>query len=79
VPLFADQPSNAQRITALGAGLTADPASVRAAVQRVLAEPAFRLAAGRVALEARTLPSIDEAPAALEALVASERTSKAAG
>ena len=72
VPLFADQPYNAQRIAGLGAGLTAgseDPASVRAAVERVLAEPAFRFAAGRVALEAQGLPSIDAAPAALEGLV----------
>ena len=71
VPLFADQPYNAQRIAGLRAGLTArseDPASVRAAVERVLAEPAFRFAAGRVALEAQGLPSIDAAPAALEGL-----------
>ena len=38
------------------------PRSVRAAVERVLAEPAFRFAAGRVALEAQGLPSIDAAP-----------------
>ncbi len=72
VPLFADQPYNAERIAGLRAGLTArseDPASVRAAVERVLAEPAFRFAAGRVALEAQGLPSIDAAPAALEGLV----------
>ena len=72
VPLFADQPYNAQRIAGLRAGLTAsseDPASVRAAVERVLGEPAFRFAAGRVALEAQGLPSIDAAPAALEELV----------
>jgi UDP:flavonoid glycosyltransferase YjiC (YdhE family) len=82
VPLFADQPHNARRIAALGAGLVAhadDPASVRAAVERVLAEPAFRVAAGRVAREAQALPSIDEAPAAIEALVSRERTSTAAG
>jgi UDP:flavonoid glycosyltransferase YjiC (YdhE family) len=82
VPLFADQPYNARRIAALGAGLAADsgaPASVRAAVERVLAEPGFRVAAGRVALEAQALPSIDEAPAELEALVSRERTSTAAG
>ena len=41
---------------------------MRAAVERLLAEPAFRVAAGRVALEAQGLPPIDEAPAALEAL-----------
>jgi UDP:flavonoid glycosyltransferase YjiC (YdhE family) len=81
VPLFADQPFNAQRIAGLGAGLTADsedPASVRAAVERLLGEPAFRVAAGRVALEAQGLPAIDEAPAALEALVAGIREERAA-
>jgi UDP:flavonoid glycosyltransferase YjiC (YdhE family) len=73
VPLFADQPSNARRVARLGAGLAAgaeDPASVRAAVERLLAEPAFRVAAGRVALEAQGLPAISEAPAAIEALAA---------
>ena len=81
VPLFADQPYNAQRIAGLRAGLTArseDPASVRAAVERLLAEPAFRFAAGRVALEAQGLPAIDDAPAALEALVAAGREERAA-
>jgi UDP:flavonoid glycosyltransferase YjiC (YdhE family) len=73
VPLFADQPSNARRIADLGAGLTAgahDPAEIRAAVERLLAEPAFRIAAGRVALEAQALPPVDAAPAALQALAA---------
>jgi UDP:flavonoid glycosyltransferase YjiC (YdhE family) len=79
VPLFADQPYNAARVAALGAGVATDPTGVRAAVERVLAEPAFRAAAGRVALEAQGLPPIDAAPAALEALVSRERTSTAAG
>jgi UDP:flavonoid glycosyltransferase YjiC (YdhE family) len=78
LPLFADQPDNAGRIADLGAGLAADPGSVPAAVERVLAEPAFRAAAGRIALEAQALPSIDEAPAALEALVADARAASAA-
>jgi UDP:flavonoid glycosyltransferase YjiC (YdhE family) len=75
VPRFGDQPDTAERIAALGAGLVVreqDPAAVRAAVERLLAEPAFRVAAGRVALEAQGLPSIDEAPAALEALTAAQ-------
>ncbi len=73
VPLFADQHLNAGRIADLGAGIAVegqDPAAVRAAVERLLAEPAFRAAAGRRALEAQGLPSIDEAPAAVEALAA---------
>ena len=81
VPLFADQHHNARRIAALGAGLAVDaqdPAAVRAAVERLLAEPGFRVAAGRVALEAQALPSIDEAPAAVEALAASAREQRAA-
>lgn len=81
VPLFADQPFNAQRIADLGAGLAADaqdPAGVRAAVERLLAEPAFRVAAGRVALEAQSLPPIDDAPAALQALAADGRQRRAA-
>jgi hypothetical protein len=59
VPLFADQHHNARRIADLGAGLAVDakdPATVRAAVERLLAEPAFRVAAGRVALEAQGVP-----------------------
>ena len=81
VPLFADQPYNARRIAGLGAGLAVDeqdPAAVRAAVERLLAEPAFRVAAGRLALEAQALPSIDEAPAALEVLAARARAERAA-
>ena len=76
VPLFADQPHNARRIADLGAGLAADahdPAGVRAAVERLLAEPGFRVAAGRVALEAQGLPPVDAAPAALQALAAQAR------
>jgi UDP:flavonoid glycosyltransferase YjiC (YdhE family) len=81
VPLFADQPDNARRIEALGAGLAADksdPAAIRAAVERLLEEPSFRLAAGRVALEAQTLPPIAEAAGALEALVEEARGRRAA-
>jgi UDP:flavonoid glycosyltransferase YjiC (YdhE family) len=81
VPLFADQPHNARRVAALGAGLVADaqdPAGVRAAVARLLAEPAFRAAAGRVALEAQGLPPIDAAPAALQALASAARRVRAA-
>jgi len=81
VPLFADQPYNARRIAALGAGLAADAqdaAGVRAAVERLLAEPSFRVAAGRIALEAQGLPPIDDAPAALQALASDARRRRAA-
>jgi UDP:flavonoid glycosyltransferase YjiC (YdhE family) len=81
VPLFADQPHNARRVAALGAGLAADaqdPAGVRAAVARLLAEPVFRAAARRVALESQGLPPIDAAPAALQALASAARRGRAA-
>jgi UDP:flavonoid glycosyltransferase YjiC (YdhE family) len=81
VPLFADQHLNAGRVAELGAGLAVegqDPVAVRAAVERLLAEPAFRVGAGRLALEAQALPSIDEAPAAVEALAAAARERRAA-
>jgi MGT family glycosyltransferase len=81
VPLFADQPDNARRIAGLGAGLAADaqdPAGVRAAVERLLAEPAFRVAAGRIALEAQGLAPIDDAPATLQALATDARRRRAA-
>jgi UDP:flavonoid glycosyltransferase YjiC (YdhE family) len=69
VPQFADQPDNAARVAALGAGLTvgsgeAAPATteeVRAAVTRVLGEPSFAAAAGALAAEIAALAEVDEA------------------
>ena len=81
LPLFADQPYNAQRVEELGAGLIADwqtPATERAAVVRLLEEPSFRIAAGRVALEAQTLPPIDLVSEALAGLAADARERRAA-
>ncbi|MPZ79849.1 MAG: glycosyltransferase [Actinophytocola sp.] len=80
VPQFADQPENASRVAALGAGLRVgdfgmvaeapppDPAAVRSAVLRVLEEPPFREAAGRVAAEIHALPTADEMVPELEGL-----------
>jgi UDP:flavonoid glycosyltransferase YjiC (YdhE family) len=73
VPQFADQPDNAERVAAVGAGLAvgggeAAPATageIRDAVDRVLTEPSFRHAAGRLAAEVRALPPVDEAVALL--------------
>jgi UDP:flavonoid glycosyltransferase YjiC (YdhE family) len=75
VPSFADQPRNAERIAALGAGvaLPDGPAGLAAAVRRVLDEPAFRAAARRVSAEIAALPPVDEAPAALERSLALPR------
>jgi UDP:flavonoid glycosyltransferase YjiC (YdhE family) len=69
VPQFADQPINAARVEAIGAGVrvgmggtaTVDAESVRAAVLRVLSEPRFRLRARRVAEEMAALPPADDA------------------
>ena len=68
VPLFADQPHNADRVAAVGAGLALagpDPAGLRTAVERVLAEPDFGRAARRIAGEIAALPPVDAAVAAL--------------
>lgn len=68
VPLGADQPHNAQRIAEIGAGLASpkpDAATLRAAIERVLAEAAFRSAARRLAAEIAALPTLERAVAEL--------------
>jgi UDP:flavonoid glycosyltransferase YjiC (YdhE family) len=75
LPIFADQPWNAERVDALGAGiaLMGGPEAVgglRDAVATLIADPAYREAAARVAEEIRALPSVDEAPRVLRALLA---------
>jgi UDP:flavonoid glycosyltransferase YjiC (YdhE family) len=53
LPVLGDQPANAVRIEALGAGIRltqhATPAAIRSAVRRVLDKPRFRVAAERYA------------------------------
>lgn len=66
LPLFADQPWNAERVAALGAGIALEGGAEAAdgitnAVRRVLAEPSFRAIAGRVATEMQALPTVDTA------------------
>jgi UDP:flavonoid glycosyltransferase YjiC (YdhE family) len=65
LPLFADQPWNAERVAELGAGIALagepDPGGIRDAVSRLLAEPAFRGSARRVAAQMRALPPVDAA------------------
>jgi UDP:flavonoid glycosyltransferase YjiC (YdhE family) len=78
VPLFADQPVNAERLAATGAGLVADPPVVRAAVERVLAEPSFRASAARVAREAFALPPIDAVGSLLAELAHTAKERRAA-
>ena len=66
MPMLSDQPRNAARIQALGAGVTLarghwTAPEVRDALTRVLADPAFLAAARRLAAEISTLPPVEEA------------------
>jgi UDP:flavonoid glycosyltransferase YjiC (YdhE family) len=83
VPLFADQPVNAERVAATGAALVVAPdrgladgivaltrddaPRLRAAIEAALSEPSYRRAASRIADEMRAYPSIDELLATLAA------------
>ncbi len=72
-PMFADQPYNASRVQAVGAGVAVtkpDASSLRAALERVLSDGSMRAAAGRIAAGMAALPTVDDA--ALE-LVAAAR------
>jgi UDP:flavonoid glycosyltransferase YjiC (YdhE family) len=71
-PLFADQAANGRLVEAAGCGITLGPDTpsalrtltqedvepLRAAVERVLGDPAYRRAAERVAAELRALPPL---------------------
>lgn len=65
LPIFGDQPANADRITALGAGITLNGptaiADLPTALEPLLASHSYRTAANQVAAEIETLPPIDEA------------------
>ena len=69
VPQFADQPDNAARVAATGAGLVvgagedrpATSSEVRAAVDEVLEQGSYREAATKFRDEIAALPSVDEA------------------
>jgi UDP:flavonoid glycosyltransferase YjiC (YdhE family) len=66
VPLFAaDQHVNARRVAAVGAGVLAEPAGIRAALDTVLADPSYRAAARTAAAELASHRSTDEAPSVL--------------
>ncbi|MGZ4591945.1 MAG: glycosyltransferase [Actinomycetes bacterium] len=64
VPIFADQPHNAARVAALGAGLVVAPSeaagALPAAVSRVLDERSFGDTARAIAADLRTLPEAAE-------------------
>jgi MGT family glycosyltransferase len=62
VPLFADQPDNAERIAALGAGLHLDGTTRLAeAVTTLLEDPSYRTAARGVAQDIAALPPVGAA------------------
>ncbi|HEX2730225.1 MAG TPA: glycosyltransferase [Polyangiaceae bacterium] len=68
IPFGADQPHNARRLAETGAGLALDNPDVetlRAAMQRVLADQSFRRAAELVAREMSSLNGIEHAAQAL--------------
>jgi UDP:flavonoid glycosyltransferase YjiC (YdhE family) len=78
LPMGADQPLNAARITALGVGrslgaITATPDDVREAASSVLADASYRESASRVADEIAALPSPDVAVGLLERLARERR------
>jgi UDP:flavonoid glycosyltransferase YjiC (YdhE family) len=75
LPMGADQPLNAARVEALGAGVVLDPllatpTEIGAAVRTVLEQPAYRDAAERVRREVLALPDAAHAVTLLERLSA---------
>ncbi len=73
LPMGADQPHNARRVEALGAGVAIDPwtataEDVAAAVTRVLDEPGYASRAAGLRAEAEALPTAAEALTWVEAL-----------
>lgn len=67
VPLFADQPYNAQRVEAVGAGLAVErrAEAICAGLHRILEDDSFRLGARRIAAEMRALPPAEGVLAAM--------------
>jgi MGT family glycosyltransferase len=75
VPLFADQPSNAAQVAAIGAGIALDggPAAVNRlaqAVERVLSEGSYRRCARSIADEIGRLPPVADSVPFLESIAA---------
>jgi UDP:flavonoid glycosyltransferase YjiC (YdhE family) len=78
LPLFADQPWNAERVDALGAGihLEGGPEAVnglREAVVRLTGDPGYRATAQRIAAEMRALPPVDAAVGVVRGLLIERR------
>ena len=81
LPLFADQPHNARRVSALGAGVAvwgrpAAASGLGDAVAQVLADPSYRAAAERAAASIRALPPVETAVSVLRDLCTPRRTSR---
>jgi UDP:flavonoid glycosyltransferase YjiC (YdhE family) len=70
VPLFADQPVNAERVAAAGAGVAVAPeaGAIREATEWVLSEPGFGAAAAAIATELAAQQPADDAVSELERL-----------
>jgi len=72
LPMGRDQPDNAARMVAAGAGLSLKPSAkveaIRAAVAGVLATPSYTAAAGRLAAAMAAEGEADRALAELEAM-----------
>ena len=73
IPISADQPQNAARCAALGAGRVVHPddrtaGAIRRATRAVLDDRRHRLAAERVARDSRRQPGLDDALDLLETL-----------
>lgn len=73
LPYAADQPENADRLEAAGAGIqipasARTPTAIRDAVERVLTEPAHRRAARMIAAEIEAMPAPSDVLPRLEAL-----------
>jgi UDP:flavonoid glycosyltransferase YjiC (YdhE family) len=73
LPMGADQPDNAARVEALGAGVQRDvmsvtPAEIAAAVDDLLRDPRYRASARAIEAECAALPGPDAAVAPIEQL-----------
>ncbi len=94
LPMFADQPRNAERVAEVGAGIALPaPANVRVVaeharetlaglgglVEQVLDEPRYARAARRVAESTRALPPVDAAADVLAAIAASGVSERSGG
>jgi MGT family glycosyltransferase len=75
VPLAADQPDNGDRCEAAGVARILEPddvdaSTVRSEIDAILADPAYRSRAGRVAAEIAAMPGPDAAVERIESIMA---------